>query len=118
MGAQKCSNCSAPLDLGDIGSVQVCAYCGTENRIMDPSHKVVPIHESDQHSILIPIFIALLVVFGGITGFVYVSNSSFPVPNAGLTKRVFAPLKLLRLEKVGLPLTTQVCPVIFMILIY
>ena len=93
MGAQKCSNCSAPLELGEIGSVQVCAYCGTDNRIIDPSQKEVTIHDSDQTSILIPIFIALLIVFGGISGFLYTSSTS-PTLRSGFTKRVFAPSEI------------------------
>jgi hypothetical protein len=32
-GAQACSQCSAPLTLGAPGTVVVCQYCRTENRI-------------------------------------------------------------------------------------
>ena len=95
MGVQKCSNCSAPLELGEIGSVQVCAYCGTENRIMGPSQKVVTIHTSKQSSVLIPIFIALLIVFGGISGFLYTSSTAPPIlVQSGLTKKEFAPSEI------------------------
>ena len=37
MAIQKCDNCSAPLELAAIGSIQRCNYCGTENRILDPA---------------------------------------------------------------------------------
>lgn len=36
MAMQKCDNCSAPLELAEIGSIQRCKYCGIENRILEP----------------------------------------------------------------------------------
>lgn len=94
MGVQKCSNCSAPLELGVIGSVQVCAYCGAENRIMVADQKESSTHESEQNSILIPIFIALLIVFGGISGFLYTSTTTPISVQSGFAKKVFAPSEI------------------------
>ena len=60
MAMQKCSNCSAPLSLGEVDSIQPCNYCGTENRMLDPSKQGMNITINSNFSgLLIPVVVFL-----------------------------------------------------------
>lgn len=93
MATQRCAHCSAPLPLGTPGSVVVCSFCRSENRVQGPVAHAAPAASSTTRPssaapIVAVVVAAVVLVAGGVGVAASVLSVSNEVgPNVTVTTR-------------------------------